>query len=164
MAVIQLDELDFAILRALQKDGRMSFTDLAKELNASVGTIRNRYHRLAEEKTLTVFGRVNPEHIGLNVYAHVQIAVRPASRIDEVAAEIAAITEVSFLAMISGDYELEVNVMCRNNQHLIEIMNRVHKIDGIFSTKTTMYLRVYKIAQPDLHLVRPLETRNWSEN
>jgi Lrp/AsnC family transcriptional regulator for asnA, asnC and gidA len=157
----ELDDLDFQILSQLQKDGRKSFTEIAETLKVSVGTVRNRVAWLTETKTLTVIGRVDPEKIGFHAYAHIFINVRPASQIIPVAEKIAKLPEVSFLAMISGGYDLEVNVMCRNNEHLIWLMNeKIHKIKGVHETSTNMYFRVFKIAQPDLSLVKSKTSSN----
>ncbi|MCS6916768.1 MAG: Lrp/AsnC family transcriptional regulator [Chitinophagales bacterium] len=151
-----LDDLDFRILAQLQDDGRKSFTEIAAELQVSVGTVRNRMAALIQSRTLTVIGRVDPEKVGFHAYAHIFVKVRPASQIMTVARKIARLPEVSFLAMLSGEYDLEVNVMCRNNDHLIRLMNeKIHGISGVHETNTNMYLRVLKIAQPDLSLVRP---------
>jgi Lrp/AsnC family transcriptional regulator for asnA, asnC and gidA len=150
-----LDELDFTILGYLQKDGRRSFTDIANELGMSVGAIRNRVGRLIEDKTLLVIGRVDPNRAGFHAYASIYIAVRPANLINAVAAELARLPEVSFLVSISGDYDLEVNVMCRNNDHLSYLTEEtIHKIAGVHHTKTTMYLKVIKWGQPDLSLLQ----------
>jgi Lrp/AsnC family transcriptional regulator for asnA, asnC and gidA len=150
-----LDKLDFAILTELQKDGRKSFTDIAHSLKVSVGTVRNRYNVLIKNHTLTIIGRVDPEKIGFHAYAHIFIKVRPVTELENVAGKIAKFPEVSFLAMTSGQYDLEVNVQCRTNDHLIKLMDeRIHKIKGVFETQTNMYLRVFKIAQPDLNLIK----------
>ena len=152
---INLDDLDFQILLHLQQDGRKSFTEIADDLEVSVGTVRNRYNVLIKNKTLTIIGRVDPEKIGFNAYAHIMISVRPADQISTVASKISKLPEVSFLAMVSGKYDLEVNVMCRNNEHLIRLMNeKILKIRSVHETSTNMYFKVFKIAQPDLNLVK----------
>ena len=157
----KLDDLDFQILLHLQKDGRKSFTDIADDLKVSVGTVRNRYNVLIKNKTLTIIGRVDPEKIGFNAYAHILLSVRPADQINTVAEKIAKLPEVSFLAMVSGKYDLEVNVMCRNNEHLITLMNeKILKIKSVHETTTNMYFRVFKIAQPDLNLVKESHSPN----
>jgi Lrp/AsnC family transcriptional regulator, regulator for asnA, asnC and gidA len=154
-----LDDLDYQILLQLQKDGRKSFTEIADDLSVSVGTVRNRYNLLIKDKTLTIIGRVDPEKIGFNAYAQIMISVRPAGQINVVAEKIARLPEVSFLAMVSGKYDLEVNVMCRNNDHLIKVMNeKILRIKGVFETTSNMYFRVFKIAQPDLNLVKSKHT------
>lgn len=149
-----LDELDFSILSCLQKDGRMSFTVIAEKLNVSIGTVRTRVNKLIEEGTINIIGRVNPAKVGFGAYAHIAVFVRPATLKDKVAQKISKRPEVSFLAMTSGDYDLEVDVMCRDNDHLVEFVNDISKIEGVYQTKTTLYFKVYKYAQPDLNLLK----------
>ena len=148
------DQLDFAILSFLQKDGRMSFTIIAKKLKVSIGTIRTRFNRLIKEGTISIIGRVNPEKVGFHSYAHIAVYVRPATLKEKVAQKIVVLPEVSFLAMTSGEYDLEVDVMCRDNDHLVQFVDEISKIQGVNQTKTTMNFKVYKYAQPDLKLLR----------
>ena len=153
-AKITLDDLDFAILSYLQKDGRMSFTVIAEKLKVSIGTIRTRFNKLIEDGTINIIGRVDPEKVGFRSYAHIAVYVRPATLKEKVAQKIAKLSEVSFLAMTSGDYDLEVDVMCRDNDHLVQFVNELSKIEGVYQTKTTIYFKVYKYAQPDLNLLK----------
>lgn len=149
-----LDKLDFEILSFLQEDGRMSFTVIADKLGVSIGTIRTRFNKLIEDGTVNIIGRVNPDKVGFRSYAHIAVFVRPATLKDKVAQRIVKMPEVSFLALTSGDYDLEVDVMCRDNNHLVDFVNNISKIEGVFQTKTTMYFKVYKYAQPDLKLLK----------
>ncbi len=152
--VTLLDDLDFAILSCLQKDGRISFTVMAKNLKVSIGTIRTRVNKLIEEGTVNIVGRVNPDKVGFHSYAHIALFIRPATLIEKVAQKIYKMPEVSFLAGTSGEYDLEVDVMCRNNEHLVNFINVLSKIEGVHQTKTTLYFKVYKYAQPDLNLLK----------
>jgi Lrp/AsnC family transcriptional regulator for asnA, asnC and gidA len=122
----------------------MSFTVMAEKLGVSISTVRTRVTKLLEEKTIQIVGRVNPEKVGFHAYAHIKIAVRPANLIEKVAQSLQGLREVSFLAITSGDFDLEVDVMCRDNNHLVK---------GVFQTKTDMYFKVLKYAQPDLDLL-----------
>lgn len=149
-----LDELDFQILNCLQDDGRMSFTVIADKLNVSIGTVRTRFNKLLEDGTVNIIGRVDPDKVGFRCYAHIAVFVRPATLKEKVAQKIARLPEVSFLAMTSGDYDLEVDVMCRDNNHLVDFVNNISKIEGVHQTKTTIYFKVYKYAQPDLNLLK----------
>lgn len=151
---IELDNLDFAILSCLQKDGRMSFTVIAKKLKVSIGTIRTRFNKLIEDGTIHIIGRVDPGKVGFNSYAHIAVYIRPATMKEKIAQRIAKMPEVSFLAGTSGDYDLEVDVMCRNNDHLVEFINHISTLEGVHQTKTTVYFKVYKYAQPDLNLLK----------
>ena len=82
------------------------------------------------------------------------VYVRPATLKEQVAKKIARLPEVSFLAMTSGTYDLEVNVMCRDNDHLVEFVNEISKLEGVYQTNTTIYFKVFKYAQPDIGLLR----------
>jgi len=132
----------------------MSFTVMAQKLNVSIGTIRTRFNKLVHEGVINVIGRVNPEKVGFNSYAHIAVYVRPATLKDAIAQQIALLPEVSFLALTSGGYDLEVDVMCRDNDHLIKFINTISAYEGVFQTKTTIYFKVYKYAQPDLKLLK----------
>jgi Lrp/AsnC family transcriptional regulator for asnA, asnC and gidA len=149
-----MDELDFHILRELQKDGAMSLTIIAKKLKVSIGTIRNRLTKLIEDNTVQIIGRVDPDKVGFHAYARIFISIKPAKLIQVTAKKLSQFPEVSFLAMISGKYDLELNVQCRDNKHLIELMEKIHVIEGVYETETNMYLKVFKIAQPDLDIVK----------
>lgn len=150
-----LNELDFKIMRHLIDDGRKSLTDIARDLSVSVGTVSNHLTRLQQDGVLLVFGQVDPNRIGFNAYAQVFIAVRPATRIEAIAEEVMTFPEVSFVAQIAGEFDLEINVMCRDNDHLTSVLNeRLYQIEGISHTRTNMYLKVFKVAQPDLELLR----------
>jgi len=94
---MQLDRLDFAILSSLQKDGRMSFTVMAKKLKVSIGTIRTRFNKMIKDGTVNIIGRVTPEKVGFRSYAHIAVYVRPATLKEKVAQRIVKLSEVSKL-------------------------------------------------------------------
>ena len=109
---------------------------------------------MIEDGTVNIIGRVDPDKVGFRCYANIAVFVRPATLKEKVAQKIAILPEVSFLAMTSGDYDLEVDVMCRDNNHLVDFVNDISKIQGVHQTKTTIYFKVYKYAQPDLKLLK----------
>jgi Lrp/AsnC family transcriptional regulator for asnA, asnC and gidA len=75
--------------------------------------------------------------------------------LEEVSQQIIDFPEVSYAALMTGDHDLEIDVWCRDLEHLTELItNRMQKIKGIASIKTCMVLRVIKIANPDLELIK----------
>ncbi len=141
----QPDEIDHLILQTLQNDGRKSFSDLAKDLGMAVSTISKRYMNLVDCGILAIIGRVEPERIGLNAYAAINVQVDTVANVERVAQELMALPEVSFLALRTGDFQLEINVMCRDNSHLMEILrNNMDKINHVRKYEINMYLKVYK--------------------
>ena len=148
---LQLDKIDVQILKHLRKDGRKSFTDIAEEMNTSVGTIRNRYNKLVENNILHIIGWIDPVNAGYNAYARVNINVKPTLLKNQVAEKLMNIAEVSFVALTAGEHDLEVNLTCKSNQGLIYLLDEViHKIEGVYDTNTTMYLKVLKWASHNI--------------
>ncbi|RIV19083.1 Lrp/AsnC family transcriptional regulator [Fibrisoma montanum] len=149
------DEVDFQLMQSLQRDGRESFSDIARRLGIAVSTVSKRYVNLVEKGILKIIGRVDPNKVGFNAYASILVQVDSVEGVQRIAKQIAELPEVSFLAMRTGEFDLEVNVMCRDNNHLLDLMNeRIHTIAGVRKTETIMYLKVYKWGQPELSLIQ----------
>lgn len=150
-AFLELDQTDLAILQHLRVDGRRSFTDLSQELGVSVGMIRNRYNRLVQHNILHIIGWTDPVQAGLQAYARVVIKVRPTKHLEAVIQALQDIQEVSFLAVTTGNWDLEINLVCRSNDDLLKLMNEhILRIEGVYESSTTMYLKILKWASHDL--------------
>jgi len=141
-----MDELDLAIIDFLQKDGRKRYTEIAKELDVTEGTVRNRVARLVENHVIQIIGMIDPHRAGYDAPALIGVSVQPAL-LEETAAQIADIPEVSYLIMVSGEYDLMVEVFCRDREHLTAVIrDHLQKIPGILRTQTFMILHTYKMA------------------
>jgi Lrp/AsnC family transcriptional regulator for asnA, asnC and gidA len=141
-----LDETDRAIILALKEDGRMPFAEIARRLDVSPGMVRQRYLRLLEDKILQVVPVTNPPLMGYKVMA--QIGIRADNRrLREVVRQIAAFDEVIYLVLCTGAYEILVEVVCRDNAHLLEFLTEdLGAVEGIRSTETFLYLEIVKEA------------------
>lgn len=140
------DEIDRAIIRLLQIDGRKPFTEIAAEIGVSEGTVRQRMKRLVSDQMFQVVGIVDPKYLGWDAAGMVGVTVR-SGLIDDVAAQIASFPEVSYLFMASGEFDLFVEVYCRDQDHLVQFLNdNLQKIPGIIRTQTFMILKLYKLS------------------
>jgi Lrp/AsnC family transcriptional regulator for asnA, asnC and gidA len=143
---IFVDSIDYKILLILQKDGRTSFTDIAKELDISEGTVRNRLARLLENDIVQIVGLIAPSQLGFDAPAMINVSVEP-TKLESAAAEIATMPEVSYLVMVSGECDLIVEVMCRNREALAAFLNqRLRLVPGVTRTQTSLILRTFKMA------------------
>lgn len=141
-----MDQLDLDIIALLQRDGRRPFTEIAKALNVSEGTVRNRMARLLEEKTIQIVGMADPIQLGYDAPAIVGVSVFP-QQMDEVARALAKIPQVSYLVMVSGEFDLLVELMCRDRDELTRLLNeRVRTIEGVSRTQTFFIFHTYKMA------------------
>jgi Lrp/AsnC family transcriptional regulator, regulator for asnA, asnC and gidA len=137
-----LDELDRAIVEALQTDGRASFREIARATGVAEGTVRNRYDRLCEAGVLEVVGVTNPLALGFDAMA--MVGVKTSGRPQAVAEPIGDLREVSYVVIVAGQFDLLVEVVCRDHDHLLEITERLREIDGVLSTDTFVYLKLTK--------------------
>jgi len=137
-----LDDLDRAIVEALQRDGRASFREIARALNVAEGTIRNRYDRLVDGGVLEVVGVTNPLALGFDAMA--MVGVKTNGRPQAVSEPISELREVSYVVIVAGQFDLLVEVVCRDHQHLLEITERLREVDGVVSTDTFVYLKLTK--------------------
>ncbi len=145
---LYVDDLDIAILTRLQEDGRKSFTDIAKELGTAVGTVRNRVTKMVEEGTVRIIGQVNPHRVGFNAPATINVSVMP-QYLEEAVEVILKFPEVSYLAIVTGEYDLVVDVMCRDGNHLTHfIVNSLSKVNGVKNIDTSIVLGSIKLPSP----------------
>ena len=141
-----MDKTDFEIIALLQSDGRKPFTEIANSIGISEGTVRNRVSRLIDDKIIQIVGIADPIKLGCHAPALIGVSIQP-PLIDKVAAEISNFDEVSYLIMVSGEFDLFVEVRCKDRNHLVEFLNhKLSMVDGVTRTQSFMILHTYKLA------------------
>jgi Lrp/AsnC family transcriptional regulator for asnA, asnC and gidA len=139
-----MDEIDRQIIAALQRDGREAFAQIAERLNVSPGTIRTRYNRLVEMGVLRVVAITNPLRMGYTKMALIGIKAE-GGKLMEVASQIAALDEVIYLIVVSGAYDIIAEVVCRDQDHLLQFLtDRLYKIEGVRESESFMHLKIMK--------------------
>ncbi|HLC03801.1 MAG TPA: Lrp/AsnC family transcriptional regulator [Anaerolineales bacterium] len=141
-----MDALDLAIVEQLQLDGRKPYTEIAQALSVSEGTVRNRVSRLVDDQILQIVGVVDPHILGKDAPALIGVTLQPGDW-DPAIRKIANFEEVSYLVLVSGEFDLLVEVMCSDRDHLAEFLNaKLRRVPGVVHTKTFTILRTYKLA------------------
>jgi Lrp/AsnC family transcriptional regulator for asnA, asnC and gidA len=142
-APVVIDETDKAIIEALQTDGRMPYTRLGTKVGLSEAAVRQRVQRLTESGVVQIVAVTDPLMLGFHRMAMVGLKVEGDLR--TVAADVAAIPDVSYVVIVSGSFDLLMEVVCEDDDHLLEILNdKVRAIPGVRSTETFTYLRLDK--------------------
>jgi Lrp/AsnC family transcriptional regulator for asnA, asnC and gidA len=153
-----MDQLDRTILAMLQRDGRKPYTEIAQATGVSEGTVRNRVARLVQEQAIQIVGLIDPQQLGFDAPALIGVSIRGAD-LETAARQIAAFPEVSYLVMVSGEYDLLVEVLCRDREHLAGFLNQqLRKVPGVFHSQTFLILRTFKMAygaEPSLLSLEP---------
>ena len=141
-----MDQLDETILDTLQRNARKRFTEIAQELDISEGTVRNRVSRLVENKTVQFVGLIDPNQMGYNAPAMIGVTVQ-SNLLETAAQEISKFPEVSYLVMISGEYDLMVEVLCKDREDFASFLNdKLRQVEGVSQTQSFMILRTFKMA------------------
>ena len=151
------DDLDLAILELLRSDGRKPYTEIAQTLGVSEGTVRNRVARLVEKGVMQVVGLIDPVRMGYDAPAMIGVTVNNAD-IDEVARQIACFPEVSYLIMVSGGFDLVVEVICRDRENFTHFLNqKLRRIPGVAQTQSFFILKTIKMAYGANPYFQPME-------
>lgn len=136
--------IDLQIINFLQKDGRMPFAQIAKQLGVSTGTVRSHFKKLIENGALQIAAITNPLRIGHSKMAMIGIKVE-GYRLRDIMNEISAFDEVIYLVLLTGSYDLFAEVVCRDKDHLLHFLTRkLYKVKGVRESETFMYLEVAK--------------------
>ncbi|MEM2816365.1 MAG: Lrp/AsnC family transcriptional regulator [Candidatus Bathyarchaeia archaeon] len=127
-----VDKTDLAILKLLQEDASMPFTEIARRLSVSESTVRKRVEKLMREGVIRRFTViVEPSKIGLKTIAIVGVDVDP-SRLLEVSQKLCEIPEVKYVATSTGDHMIMTEIWTRDGRELTRILSeKIGKIEGI---------------------------------
>ncbi|MFN4255613.1 MAG: Lrp/AsnC ligand binding domain-containing protein [Saprospiraceae bacterium] len=138
----EIDQLDKKILAKLMEDGKTPYTDIAKELFVSSGTIHVRMKKLeglgiVKGASLTV----DYHKLGYDITAFLGIYLDKSSLYDEVSAQLAAIPEIVDAHYTTGLYSIFAKIVCKDTFHLRQVLHdKIQKIQGIQRTETFISL------------------------
>jgi Lrp/AsnC family transcriptional regulator, regulator for asnA, asnC and gidA len=139
-----LDDLDKAIIKCLQRDGRRPYAQIGRELQVPEATVRQRAERLVQRGVVQIVGVTDPLAMGFQEPALIGLKVDPA-RLDEIADQIAALDEVTYLVVTAGRFDMVCEIVCADSEDLLRFLTeRLAKIDGIRLTETMVELRIVK--------------------
>jgi Lrp/AsnC family transcriptional regulator for asnA, asnC and gidA len=139
-----LDDLDKALIRALQRDGRESYSALAKQLGVTEGTVRNRLSRLLAERIIRIVGVADLPKVGMHAAAITGINVER-SKIRSALRTLMEMPEVRFVAVTTGTFDLIVEVVLPDNDMLHDfLIERLAAVPGVTRTDTSMLLKIHK--------------------
>ena len=145
--VLELDDLDKAILTTLQKDARASFAELARSLGVSEGTIHLRVKKLKERGVIKGFhAKLSPSVVGRGLTAIVSIKAEP-SLYSEVLRKTVEMEDVYEVFDMTGEFYAILKVRAKDIENLAEILDRIGSIEGVASTQTEVVLKTLKEQQ-----------------
>jgi DNA-binding Lrp family transcriptional regulator len=139
----QLDPLDIAIVRELERDGRASFRDIARVLDVSERAVSGRFTQLVEDGALRVIAVGNPLNLGFEAMSWLGITLRGDADYDLVCSRLAAVPAIDYVVVPSGRYDLMAELVCRDRAELLRALtHEVGAIPGIAHVESFLYLKL----------------------
>ena len=128
--VVLMDELDLAILRELQRDGRASITDIARAIGKPRTTVANRLERLMEEGVIKGFKPIlDFKKLGYNITAFVLLKVRRTRPIAGKSNQLVLVEKLIEKGRFDGVWVEEAHII--TGQYDILLKLRAREIDAL---------------------------------
>jgi len=137
-----IDGIDKIILKNLIKDARIPILSIAREVGISGAAIHQRLRKL-EKSGLLVGSKfiIDPKVLGYKTLAFVGIFLDTSSTYKEALKRLKEIDEVVESHYTTGNYAIFVKVLCRDNEHLMQVLNKqIQAIKGVLRTETFISL------------------------
>jgi Lrp/AsnC family transcriptional regulator for asnA, asnC and gidA len=141
--LVVLDDIDKAIIRELQLDGRTPYAKLGPAVGLSQAAVRQRVQRLIENGVMQVVAVTDPLMLGFKLEALIGVEVDGDLR--AVASKLAEVDNVDYVVVTTGRFDLVVEVVCRDHEELLHLINDVVRaVPGVRATETFTYLHLEK--------------------
>lgn len=141
MKKYKLDEIDHQILDILIENARTPFTDIAKKLLVSAGTIHVRVKKMEDEgvikgSTLSI----DYEKMGYTFIAHVGIYVSKTSKINDTLAFLEEMPNVTIAYLTAGKYNIFCKIRAKDTTQAKQVIFRIGEMEHVERTETMISL------------------------
>lgn len=140
---VTIDGLDKIILKRLMQDARTPIQIIAKACGISGAAVHQRLKKL--EKAQVISGSqiiLNPKILGYKTVAFIGIYLDKAMRNPEAVKQLKNIPEVVECHYTTGDWSIFAKLLCRDNEHLMELLNKkIQSVEGVSRTETFISLQ-----------------------
>lgn len=137
-----LDDVSKRIVELLQEDGRRAYASIGKAVGLSEAAVRQRVQRLLDHGVMQIVAVTDPLQLGFARQA--MIGIRCTGDMRPVAEALAAMPEVDYVVLTAGSFDLLVEVVCADEDHLVRVLNEhIRTLDGVATTETFVYLKLH---------------------
>jgi len=137
---VELDEIDKAIIRELQVDGRAAYSRLAPLVGLSEAAVRQRVNRLQGRGVIQIVAVTDPSSLGYPFQAMLGIKVDRA--VETAAEKISQIDSVDYTVIAAGRFDVLAEIVCRDTAHVVEVSDNIRDVDGVVDVEVMTYLRM----------------------
>lgn len=138
-----LDDIDKAIVRELQVDGRLPYAQLGPKVGLSQAAVRQRVQRLIGSGVMQVVAVTDPLRLGFTLQA--MVGIRATGDLSSLAAALAEVPEIDYVVVSSGRFDLLLEVVCEGHEELYALLDdRVRCLEGVLTAEVFTYLHLEK--------------------
>lgn len=139
---VKMDGIDKKIIRFLMEDARTPVLEIARKIGISGAAIHQRMRKL--ESSGLIMGSkfiINPKILGYTTMAYIGIYLDKAMSNPLAVKELKKIPEVLECHYTTGNWSILIKVLCKDNEHLMQVLNRnIQQIEGVSRTETFISL------------------------
>jgi Lrp/AsnC family transcriptional regulator, regulator for asnA, asnC and gidA len=139
---VVLDSTAKQIIEQLQQDGRRSYAAIGKAVGLSEAAVRQRVQRLLDTGVMQIVAVTDPLTLGFR--RQTMIGIKCEGDLERVAEHLAVLDEIDYVVITAGSFDLLIEVVCEDDDHLLEILSRVRSVPSVTSTETFVYLKLRK--------------------
>jgi Lrp/AsnC family transcriptional regulator, regulator for asnA, asnC and gidA len=139
---VVLDDLSKRIIEQLQQDGRRSYARIGQAVGLSEAAVRQRVQRLIDVGAMQIVAVTDPLTLGF--LRQTMVGVRCGGDLERVAEHLAGMDEIDYVVITAGSFDLLIEVVCENDDQLLDILSRVRSIPSVTATETFVYLKLCK--------------------
>ena len=135
-----MEEINRTIMSLLSRDGRMSFTELARRTGLSVSAVQQRVRRLESSGVIKGYAAlINPDDAGLPLTAFVSIKPFDPAAADDAPERLAHLPAIEACHSVAGDENYILKVRVASPSELEDLLQEIRSAAGV-STRTTIVL------------------------
>ena len=139
------DGLNRSIVAFLEKDGRMSFSEIAQALGVSEGTIRNRVNGMKAAGMLRIVAIADPVAAEYQTDAMLGLRIASGHTPEAVAKRLGAHQCVLYVLWVAGRYDLMVEVVSDDRDSFLEFLEtEIYDASDIVEAETMLGLKNFK--------------------
>ena len=141
MIKFRLDETDHQILDMLIDNKRIPFTDIAKKLLISAGTVHVRVKKMEEGGIIKGSSlTLDYEKLGYSFIAYVGVFLQNTSQTKFVLERIRDIPFVTVAHITTGKFNIFCKIRAKDTAHAKDIIFSLDDIEGVYRTETMISL------------------------
>jgi len=138
---VKIDQVDSEIIFKLIDNARKPFTEVAKELLVSTGTVHQRVKKLERSGVISGYSlSINYRKFGYTLTVYVGVFVQTGHSAMKVIESLHAVPEITVADLAAGTYNIFCKLRCKDTLHAKDVLFRIQDLPGVKGTETMIML------------------------